>query len=130
MFTSRMSLDNHEVDNLITSHVSNQRMDPIAKTCLLLKMCFTHCLIIESSENIHKLCKCMTGRTTRLGCGRLNVASSHDNASSRNHIETHSCFDQLLFRGFVGVVTELLLSYNEFCENFNFHNNSLGCSIH
>ena len=66
---------------------------------LLLKIHFAYWLRIEFSENIHRLHKSMTGRSTGLGHGRLAIYFSYDNNSSRNYIKTHLCFNQLMFYG-------------------------------
>ena len=70
----------------------------------------------------------MTGRNPGLGYGGLIIDFSSDNKCAQNHIETHSGFNQLIFNGFIGLVLEILSSYNDFSENFNFHNNSMSYS--
>ena len=57
--------------------------------------------------------------------GGLAIEVSSDNESARNRIETHSCFNKLMFHSFEGLILEILSSYNEFSKNINFHNKSL-----
>ena len=131
-FTTMTPVNNPEAAIWITSHVNNQPIDPISKILLLLKTHFFHWLSIESSENIHRLSKSTTGRITGLGYGGLTIYYSSDNTSYRNCIETHSCFNQLIFHVFIDLVKEHLSSYNDFRGNFNykFNNKSLSCSMH
>ena len=67
----------------------------------------------------------MTRRTAGLEHGGLKIDFSSYNKCAKNCIETYSCFNPLMCHGFEGLVPEMLLSYNEFSANFNFHNNSL-----
>ena len=77
---------------------------------------------IESTENIQRLRKYMTGRLTGLGHGGLKIEFSSDNNNyARNCIESQSCFDQLIFHAFGDLLPEISASHNEFRTNLNFY---------
>ena len=67
MFPTNIKPNNPEEGDCITNHVTNQHIDQVSRAMLLLKMCFTHGLSIESAENIERFHKSMTGRSPILG---------------------------------------------------------------
>ena len=54
---------------------------------------------------------------------------SNNNISVQNYIETHSCFDKLIFHALVILLTEVLTIHKEFKDNLNFHHNSEGFTL-
>ena len=67
----------------------------------------------------------MMGRSTGLGHRGMSMQfSSNDNVAVKNFIETHSCFNLLIFNVLVVLLTEILTSHKEFMSNLNFHGNS------
>ena len=117
MFPSTIQPNNPEVDNWITGHVRNIQIYQKSKIMLLLKMYIAHWLSIESKVNTHRLYKSMICRSTSFVHSGLAIEFSSHNKFSRNFIETHSCFNQLKFNTFEGLLREILSSYNEFRKN-------------
>ena len=130
VFSYTITPNNPEDGNWIALHVKNQPIDELSKILLLLKMYLAHWLNIESSKNTHRPHTSMKERENGLGHGSLTTYFPSDKKCAKNCIETHSCFNQLLFHSFEGLVPEILSSYDEFSANFNFLINSFSHSIH
>ena len=115
---------NPDAGGWITEHVGNQAIDQVSTIMMLLKFHFARLLSIESRENIQRLCKSMMGSSTGLGHGSLDIEFSYENINSAtNCIETHSCFNHLMFHAVGGLLPNLLASCNGFRNSFNFHDN-------
>ena len=125
MFLSDTEPNNHNAGNWINRNADNQTIDQVSKVTLLLKLYFDHWSSIESGENIQRFYRSMEGRLTGLGHrGLYIVFSNHNNNYLQNLIDTHSCFNQLIFHAVDRLLSDVLTSCNRFSNNLNFHDNS------
>ena len=91
MLPSNAQINDTESGGWIADHEGNQAIDQASKSMLLLKLCFVLWLSIESRENTQWLHKNVTGISTGLGYGVLEIElSSDDNNCVENYIEAYS----------------------------------------
>ena len=111
----------------ITTRAQNQTMGKLSKIMLLLKSHFDHWLSAEFGDNVLKLCKSMTDRSTALSYGDLGM-SFHSNSSvaARNYIETYSCFNQLVFCTLDNILPRKLNTCELIRNRLDFHVDSEG----
>ena len=69
----------------------------------------------------------MTGRSTVLGHGGMNISFyCKSGITTENHVETHSCFNQLMCYAFDELLPRQLDDYELLRGNLNFHTDSEG----